>query len=151
MKTMNFPGRKDRRRREAFVRLMASGSKGALAAVRLNGGVLEHPAQSYAWDFFGIPKPKKGCWTKARDGFGWVCEVWQSAYGHRANKATRLYYCGKNPPFDLRWDRPKGTHQVGFQDQRGKANNKPTLSSKEANATPTAFRNVLIRLAEHSR
>jgi len=120
----------------------------ALAAVRLNGGVLEHPAQTYAWDFFGLTKPKKGCWVKAIDGYGWVCEVWQSAYGHQANKATWLYYVSKNKPFDLNWDRLIGTHQIGFQDQRGKAKNKPTLNKKEANATPIKFRDELILLAE---
>jgi hypothetical protein len=123
----------------------------ALAAVRLNGGVLEHPAQTYAWNFFGITKPKKDCWTKAKDGYGWVCEVWQSAYGHRANKATWLYYVGKRRPFDLDWSRPNGSHQIGFQDQRGKARNKPTLGTKEANATPKAFMDELIKLARWSR
>jgi hypothetical protein len=73
--------------------------------------------------------------------------VWQSAYGHRANKATWLYYHGTNPPFELRWNRPKGTHQIGFQDQRGKAANKPTLGKREANATPIEFRDELLRLA----
>jgi hypothetical protein len=122
----------------------------ALAAVRLNGGVLEHPAQTYAWNFFGLTNPIKGQWIQSRDGFGWVCEVWQSAYGHRANKATWLYYVGKNKPFDLNWERPVGSHQIGFQDQRGKARNKPTLSKKEANAMPIKFRDALILLAETS-
>ena len=79
-----------------------------------------------------------------------MCEVWQSAYGHRANKATWLFYAGDNPPLEMNWDRPKGTHQVGFQDQRGKARNKPTLSKREANATPIKFRDALIELAIHS-
>lgn len=125
--------------------------KSALSSVIKYGGVLEHPAQSYAWEHYGIDKPRKGCWIKCSDVPGWTCEVWQSAYGHRANKATWLYYVGINPPFDLNWDRPVGTHQVGFQDQRGKARNKPTLSKKEANATPERFREVLLKLAKHSR
>ena len=83
-------------------------------------------------------------------GGGWVCEVWQSAYGHRANKATWLYYVGENPPRDLDWRRIVGTHQVGFQDQRGKDANKPTLSKAEANATPESFRDELITLAIES-
>ena len=118
----------------------------ALAAVRLNGGVLEHPAHSYAWDFFGLSKPARGIWIKAQDGYGWVCKVWQSAYGHRANKATWLYYVGEQP-HELRWDRPVGSHQIGFQDQRGKEKNKPTLSNIEANATPRAFALELVKLA----
>lgn len=122
----------------------------ALAAVRINYGVLEHPAQSYAWDFFGLQKPVKGMWRSAGDSWGWVCEVWQSAYGHRANKATWLYYCGRQEPFELNWSLVKGTHQIGFQDRRGKLRNKPTLSQKEANATPEKFRDELLRLARHS-
>ena len=118
----------------------------ALAAVRLNGGVLEHPAHSTAWQFFGLTKPERHGWTKCSDGYGWTCEVWQSAYGHRANKATWLYYVGNKRPLDMDWSRPKGTHQIGFHDQRGVGRNKPTLSRKEANATPVAFRNALIQL-----
>ena len=120
----------------------------ALSAVNCWGGILEHPAQTYAWEAHAIDKPKGIGW--ARSGVGWVCEVWQSAYGHKANKATWLYYKGSQPPFELDWSRPKGSHQVGFQDRRGKARNKPTLSKAEANATPAAFRDELIRLATHS-
>lgn len=121
----------------------------ALSSVRRCGGVLEHPAKTRAFAAHGIPKPYGIGWNRIAEN-EYVCEVWQSAYGHRANKATWLYYCGKNPPHELRWDRPKGTHQVGFQDQRGKARNKPTLSKKEANATPIAFRDELIKLAQNS-
>ncbi|MBE2274544.1 MAG: hypothetical protein IAE62_09805 [Flavobacteriales bacterium] len=119
--------------------------KSALDNVNRCGGVLEHPAKTRAFAYYGIEKPNKIGWCNF-DNY-WVCEVWQSAYGHRANKATWLYYIGKKPPFELNWGRPKGTHQVGFQDQRGKARNKPTLSIKEANATPILFRDELIRLA----
>jgi hypothetical protein len=37
--------------------------------------------------------------------------------------------------------------QVGFHDQRGKARNKPTLSKREANATPPEFAAYLVALA----
>jgi hypothetical protein len=116
--------------------------------VRRFGGVLEHPAQSYAWDAHRLSKPTGVGWRSIPTG--WVCEVWQSAYGHRANKATWLYYAGERPPFELRWEREAGTHQVGYQDKRGKARNKPTLSKREANATPPAFRDELLRLALHA-
>ena len=121
----------------------------ALESVRCFGGVLEHPAKTRAWFAHGLKKPTGTGWKQS--GTGWVCEVWQSAYGHRANKATWLYYVGENPPFELSWDRPRGTHQIGFQDKRGKAANKPTLYKREANATPPEFKDVLIRLAKHSR
>lgn len=117
----------------------------ALASVNRWGGVLEHPAKTRAWQAYGLTTPRAGCWQ--RSGEGWTCEVWQSAYGHRANKATWLYYRGANPPHELRWERPIGTHQIGRQDQRGKSRNKPTLGKREANATPPEFRDELLRLA----
>jgi hypothetical protein len=121
----------------------------ALESVRKFGGVLEHPKATRAWAAHGLLKPIGIGWQPC--GEGWVCEVWQSAYGHRANKATWLYYHGKRKPFELDWSRPQGTHQIGFQDQRGKAANKPTLNKREANATPPKFKQVLIELALHSR
>lgn len=121
----------------------------ALNAVRKWCGILEHPAKTRAFAAYGLPAPSGIGWQRIDDG-GWICEVWQSAYGHQANKATWLYYFGSEPPFQLSWERPTGTHQIGFHDQRGKAANKPTLSRKEANATPVAFRDVLLRLAASS-
>jgi hypothetical protein len=120
----------------------------ALAAVRTWGGVLEHPAMSRAFARYGLAKPTALGWQRCTDG-GWVCEVWQSAYGHRANKATWLYAFGATPP-ELNWARPIGTHQVGFHDQRGKDRNKPTLPKKEASATPIEFRDALLSIAANS-
>lgn len=119
----------------------------ALRSVIRCGGVLEHPAKSKAFAAYGITAPKGIGWKKKVGLHEWVCEVWQSAYGHRARKATWLFYSGIEVPHQLNWDRPNGTHQVGFQDQRGKAANKPTLSKREANATPPAFKDELIKLA----
>lgn len=122
----------------------------ALAAVRKWGVVLEHPAKSHAWATFGLTAPEFGMWCKS--GEGWTCEVWQSAYGHRAAKATWLYYHGPGfPQLAPLFDRKPGTHQVGFQDQRGKAANKPTLSKRESNATPPDFARWLVELAAASR
>lgn len=118
--------------------------KAALSAVNSYGGVLEHPAKTRAWEKHGLEKPDGGGWKKS--GIGWVCEVWQSAYGHRANKATWLYFKGCKKPQDLIKTKPKGSHQIGFQDQRGKHKNKPTLSKREANATPPEFRDALLCL-----
>lgn len=119
--------------------------KAALASVRTFGGVLEHPAKTRAYATYGLTKPSGIGWQKVGKG-EWVCEVWQSAYGHRANKATWLLFVG-NRPFDLNWERKRGSHQVGFRDQRGPTRNKPTLSRKEAAATPIKFRDTLIELA----
>ncbi len=116
----------------------------ALEAVRRCGGVLEHPAGSHAWNHYGLQRPTPGQWTRCLSG-EWVCEVWQSAYGHKARKRTWLLYVG-NPPFELNWTREPGTHQVGWFDR-----NKPTLSKKEASRTPAAFRDALVALAKAVR
>jgi len=75
----------------------------ALFAVRTFGGVLEHPADSRAWDWFGLAAPlRKGGWVKADAYGGWTCCVYQGHYGHMAGKATWLYAAGVELP-ELRW------------------------------------------------
>ena len=69
--------------------------KSALDSVNTVGGVLEHPANTKAFSEYGLPIPTSMGWQSSIFG-GWVCEVWQSAYGHKANKATWLYYNGVN-------------------------------------------------------
>lgn len=65
----------------------------ALAAVRRYGGVLEHPAYSRAFAWYGLPKIGRG-----PDRFGgWACEVRQCDWGHRAEKKTWLYLVGVTP------------------------------------------------------
>lgn len=127
----------------------------ALRAVRAYGGVLEHPASTHAWAHHAIARPigyspaRRDGWTacRFRDGSPyWVCEVWQSAYGARMRKRTWLLYCGARPPFELDWRREPGTHQVGWFDR-----NKPTVSKREASATPERLARELVRLAEWSR
>lgn len=115
----------------------------ALASVREFGGVLEHPASTNAWAANGLHRPLGIGWT-ARSG-GWVCEVWQSAYGHRARKRTWLYAVCASPP-ELRWDRIPGVAQIGRFDVI-----KPVLSPREASATPPEFRDALIEIARRSR
>lgn len=116
----------------------------ALAAVRRWGGVLEHPAFSHAWPAHGLIRPKGIGWAQVTPR-EWVCEVWQSAYGHKARKRTWLLYCGNNRPMELDWSRTQGTHQVGWFDRI-----KPTLGKPESIATPPAFRNALLVLARGS-
>lgn len=114
----------------------------ALEHVQCFGGVLEHPAGSNAWAAHGLVRPVRQGWS--RDGeLGWVCEVWQSAYGHKARKRTWLYYVGNSPPAQLDWTRYPGTHQCGWFDRV-----KPTLSKREASLTPEPFARALIALAE---
>lgn len=130
----------------------------ALQSVRRCGGVLEHPAGSHAWEHFDLlppdsmraPDPTEVAfgatgWVRT-DVREWVCEVWQSAYGHKARKRTWLLYCGARPPFELDWTRQPGTHQVGWFDR-----NKPTLGKREASKTTIEFAKELIRLAKWSQ
>lgn len=117
----------------------------ALAMVRRFGGVLEHPAETRAFKFHGIPEPARGGWQRTIDG-DWVAEVDQSAYGHRARKRTWLLYHGKNMPISLRWKRVDGSHQIGRFDQT-----RPHLKTTEALKTPEEFRDLLISLALRSR
>lgn len=117
----------------------------ALASVCRWGGVLEHPAGTNAYRAHGIGAPTEPGWNQLGElprGGVWTCEVWQSAYGHRARKRTWLYYVGHDEPPALEWRREPGTHQVGWFDRI-----KPTLSKREAMATPTAFRDALLRIA----
>jgi hypothetical protein len=120
--------------------------RSALAAVWSFGGVLEHPAGSHAWAYYGLTRPTGIGWQRDRTDAWWTCEVWQSAYGHRARKRTWLYYVGASEPPELNWERKPGSHQVGWFDR-----NKPTVGKKEASATPRAFRDALIDLARHAR
>jgi hypothetical protein len=119
----------------------------ALAAVRRWGGVLEHPAFSYAWPAFNLPKPFRQGWQQTTCG-GWVCQVSQAAYGHRARKLTWLYYVG-GPPQTMRWDVPAPTAQVSFCANHGDSP-LPRLTKKEASRTPPEFRDALIDLARCS-
>jgi hypothetical protein len=117
----------------------------AVRAVTQWGGVIEHPAFSNAWKAYSLPRPTGIGWTR-HGRCEWVCEVWQSAYGHPARKRTWLFYSGERAPSDGRWERPSETHQVGWFDRI-----KPTLSKKKASRTPIAFRNWLIALATDCR
>lgn len=120
----------------------------ALRTVRAFGGVIEHPAGSLAFEAFNLPRPSGLGWKQCSSN-EWVCEVWQSAYGHLAAKATWLFYVGGCQPMPMRWERRPGTHQIGFQDARGKSRNKPTVSRKQACATPPEFSQALIALARN--
>lgn len=118
----------------------------ALRNVRAYGGVLEHPANSLAFRAHSLCRPQSGRgWCYLGDN-EWTCEVYQSAYGHRARKITWLYYVGKSDPPQLNWQQTPGTHQIGWFDRI-----KPTLNKKEASRTPVAFAETLVSLARLSR
>lgn len=130
--------------------------KAALAAVRTYGGVLEHPHDSHAWDYFGLNEPpRSGGWVNADDIVGWTCCVEQGRYGHYARKPTWLYAVGCDLP-SLEWGesapnydpvvvarmglaRAKRLGEVGARG--GGTNSKPRIS------TPDPFRDLLISIA----
>ena len=120
--------------------------KSALSSVRQWGGVLEHPAGSKAWETFGLKRPDQSGWNRVHPT-EWVCEVWQSAYGHKARKRTWLVYASPDghPPYEADWSRFKGTHQIGWFDR-----SKPTLGKKESSATPARFAEFLVCLAHRA-
>lgn len=124
----------------------------ALASVRRCGGVLEHPSQSKAWRAYGLTAPTVVGWTQtaARE---WVCEVWQSAYGHLAPKRTWLLYVGDRAPFELDWRRLPGSHAVSGDAVKRRAQGdaaRPRLTGRQNLATPPAFARELLRLAAWS-
>jgi hypothetical protein len=125
----------------------------ALSAVRKWGGVLEHPAGSYAWREFGLNAPPlNGCWVNADFEGGWTCCVDQGAYGHRARKTTWLYANGVDLP-SLKWGRAKGNFMllravsVDRMAERGIESHAPVVSRRECIATPEPFRDLLISMA----
>lgn len=138
--------------------------KAALDAVRKWGGVIEHPADSKAWDAFGLPKPPRaGGWipvpTRPRE---WVCCVYQGHYGHLSGKATWLYVAGmyySDLPA-LKWGKteqrihPRALELHGYEKARrigmmamvgGK--NKTRIR----NSTPPEFQDLLLSIAAKAR
>ena len=112
--------------------------KAALDAVRKYGGVLEHPARSRAWAAFGLRAPRGlGIWWPADAFGGWTCEIDQGHFGHEAAKATWLYARAPRLPAGL-------SYRGRARKQRGVEN----MGYKQRAATPLAFRDLLIGIAE---
>ena len=122
--------------------------RSALAAVRRYGGVLEHPASTAAWKAFGLTKPIRGRWAPTPCG-GWVCQVAQSAYGHRARKRTWLYAITLRRPPDLDWSEPAPTAVTSWLQKT--TTKLPRITKTEACKTPIRFRNLLLSLARAPR
>lgn len=121
---------------------------GALYAVRRWGGVIEHPAFSLAWAAFGLPKPPTaGGWVRGFCG-GWSCYVEQGRYGHPTRKPTYLYAHGAELP-SLLWGFGYDAEFLVCASTRNRGSGKPEISGKTRarQATPEAFRDVLIKLA----
>jgi hypothetical protein len=126
----------------------------ALAAVRVWGGVLEHPEASSAWRAFGLIAPMRGGgWSVAGDGLGWTSCVEQGAYGHRARKATWLYAASCLLP-SLTWRArgdfvriDEGFHSAEERRRATRTGACQRLSHRQRLSTPPEFRNVLLDMA----
>ena len=117
--------------------------------VRKYGGVLEHPAKSFAWrEHTELLKPSAGKeWSTSLYDDGWVCEIDQGNYGHPARKRTWLYAVGCDLP-KLTW----GEFMHNSNPRTGKPGKRetgcPTCPKAKIAILPrTAFRQILIDMA----
>ena len=129
----------------------------ALRAVRMWGGVLEHPADSRAWKAFALTPPcREGGWCIADPFGGHTCHVEQGWYGHISRKPTWLYEYGTRRP-ELRWGRgkqrlhPIALERYGYEKAR-RIGMVAMIGGKDKkkirNTTPIKFRDLLISLVQ---
>jgi hypothetical protein len=121
----------------------------AVNAVRLNGGVLEHPKRSKLWKYMGLPAPGEDA-----DGWGgWTLLVNQWWWGHLAEKATLLYIVGVTPdgipPLP---EVPPGKPrficgQSGRRRDQTRTKERPEIQKRDREHTPPAFAAWLVELA----
>lgn len=125
----------------------------ALRAVQRWGGVLEHPADSHAWAYFGLlAPPRGGGWVSAGlVAGGWTCCVSQGHYGHKGNKWTWLYAIAPSLP-DLAWGHSGKRVLLAALSKARRERDRRTgivqaLSRRQRAATPVPFRDLLISIA----
>jgi hypothetical protein len=129
----------------------------ALSAVREFGGVLEHPADSRAWSHFNLNAPRRGAgWVHADWCGGLTCYVEQGQYGHMSRKPTWLYANVAGRPPELDWTlgeqrlHPIALERYGYEKAR-RIGMVAMVGGKDKkrirNATPPAFRDLLISIA----
>ena len=148
----------------------------ALYAVAMNGGVIEHPADSHAWEHFEIEPPKRFAgWRLTTNprrsywddeagnvlslaslpGDWWTCYVEQGHYGHMSRKPTWLLAQGAGRP-ELDWSKgeqrlhPTALARYGYAKAR-RIGMTAMVGGKDKtkirNATPPRFRDVLLSIA----
>lgn len=125
-------------------------------AARRWGGVVEHPADSAAWQSFGLLEPpRSGGWVNADWQGGWTCCVYQGHYGHMAGKPSWLYAVAPFLP-SLRWGgcgqrlHPTALAKHGYEKARrigmmAMVGGKHKKQIREA--TPHEFRDMLLSIA----
>lgn len=127
----------------------------ALWCIRTFGGVLEHPKDSLAWEWFGLMKPSRDGWQRADNLGGWTCQVEQGHYGHFSRKATWLYAAHVDMPSLVWGPAPQRIHPValakhGYAKARrigmtAMVGGKDKKKIRER--TPIAFRDELLAIA----
>lgn len=132
----------------------------ALGATRKWGGVLEHPADSKAWEKFRLARPTRGAgWRLADEYGGFTCYVEQGHYGHMARKGTWLYAVHCNLP-ELDWSRGEQRLPAYAVERYGYAKARrigvmAAIGGKDKiavrNRTPAPFRDLLIAIAESAK
>ncbi|MDZ5634450.1 hypothetical protein [Janthinobacterium sp. GMG1] len=128
----------------------------AVAQVRKFDGVLEHPKRSTLWPHCGLPV------IGERDKFGgWTLPIFQSSFGHRAEKATLLYIVGCAPaqipamPIVLgdasHVIAQSGRNRAGERRRKGDPGWRPECGKAEREHTPPELAHWLVALAQRCR
>ena len=146
--------------------------RAALMSLCKWGGVLEHPADSHAWDYhhFAMNKPPRaGGWVDAHLYEQWAegvdvftCCVYQGHYGHFSGKPTWLLVAGiqREELPDLKWGKteqrihPRALELHGYEKAR-RIGMMAMVGGKDKtrirNTTPPEFRDLLLELARKTR
>lgn len=152
----------------------------ALLSVATNGGVIEHPCDSHAWRWFGLRRPMRHAgWQRTpgpliwwvadgtfhlrdrRAGEWWTAYVEQGHYGHKSRKPTWLLFHGPRSALpELDWSRGAQRLPQWMIDRYGYAKARRIgvtameggkHKTRNRNATPLPFRDVLIEIAKAAR
>lgn len=124
----------------------------AVDTVRKNGGVLEHPRSSTLWPALDLPLP-----GSFDDFGGWTFPIFQSWFGHKADKPTYLYIVGllpsDLPDFPLSLGSAlyvcgsPGRRLDGSRLHKGDPGWRPEITKAEREHTPPALANWLVSIA----
>lgn len=116
----------------------------AIAQVRQQGGVLEHPNGSKLWPELGLPEP-----GQTDEYGGWTLPIHQHWFGHRAEKKTRLYIVGCRPQDipDMPMVLGEAHYVIGDVGRASNGTKRPEISKAEREHTPPQLAEWLVELA----
>lgn len=121
----------------------------AFESVRIWGGVLEHPADSRAFDHHLNAAPHAGEWPDRYGGRTYVVD--QCAWGHVCRKWTWLYVVGVADDVVQAGIRHGGTPTRVMTHGPWNRTGLPEASKEQRRRTPVAFAEWLIELAAQAR